>query len=383
MRRSLFFIFAVCAVAIMVGTQPAQRASAAQRCFVETQQCIDGRIAEFWEQNGGLAVFGLPIAAPETITVDGITIVSQRFERTRLELHPTLKAPYDVLLGRMGALQLAKQGRDWYTFPKTPAGAGCQTFAQTGHAVCGDFLTAWRANGLRIDAKAAVSEIESLALFGLPLSGVMTETLSDGKSYQVQWFERARFELHPENPAPYRVLLGLLGTEYSTVPTPTTVAAATVAVTPTPTAYSQDEFKKRVNAMPYGYWTTEFEQITFAAGGFNYYQVLYENIPDTGKRFLRCSVSLNNRRSIITDTVYIDINRLTLVDAEGRSYSVAKVPTNALPKGLFPSNAYPGRTISGEVVFEIPTSTFPTKLLYRYDSTKPTVVLTFDAEPFR
>jgi len=179
------------------------------------------------------------------------------------------------------------------------------------------------------------------------------------------------------------VLLGLLGTEYSTVPTPTTVAAATVAVTPTPTAYSQEEFKKRVNVMPRGYWTTEFEQITFAAGGFNYYQVLYENIPDTGKRFLRCSVSLNNRRSIITDTVYIDINRLTLVDAEGRIYSVAKVPTNALPKGLIPSNAYPGRTIGGEVVFEIPTSTFPTKLLYRYDPTKPTVVLTFDAEPFR
>ena len=28
----------------------------------------------------------------------------------------------------------------------------------------------------------------------------MAETLADGKSYQVQYFERARFELHPENP---------------------------------------------------------------------------------------------------------------------------------------------------------------------------------------
>jgi hypothetical protein len=28
-------------------------------------------------------------------------------------------------------------------------------------------------------------------LFGLPLSDLMTETLSDGKQYQVQWFERA------------------------------------------------------------------------------------------------------------------------------------------------------------------------------------------------
>ncbi len=29
----------------------------------------------------------------------------------------------------------------------------------------------------------------------------------------MQWFERACFELHPENPPPYTVLLGLLGNE--------------------------------------------------------------------------------------------------------------------------------------------------------------------------
>jgi hypothetical protein len=40
----------------------------------------------------------------------------------------------------------------------------------------------------------------------------MTEQL-EGKDYQVQWFERARFELHPENQPPYNVLLGLLGNE--------------------------------------------------------------------------------------------------------------------------------------------------------------------------
>jgi hypothetical protein len=51
-----------------------------------------------------------------------------------------------------------------------------------------------------------------LALFGLPLSDLMVEKIN-GKEYQVQWFERARFELHPENPAPYNVLLGLLGNE--------------------------------------------------------------------------------------------------------------------------------------------------------------------------
>jgi hypothetical protein len=34
---------------------------------------------------------------------------------------------------------------------------------------------------------------------------------TDGKTYPTQWFERARFEEHPETGAPYDVQLGLLG----------------------------------------------------------------------------------------------------------------------------------------------------------------------------
>jgi len=205
-------------IATTIGIFEPKRASAAQRCFVETNQCMDGRIAEFWEQNGGLAVFGFPIGPQEQITVDGKTITVQRFERNRLELHPGNKRPYDVLLGRLGADRLGQQGRDWFSFAKSGDTGGCRVFAETGHAVCGSILKAWRANGLQIDGKKAVSDAESLALFGMPLSGLMTETLSDGKQYQVQWFERARFELHPENAAPYDVLLGLLGIEVGVPP---------------------------------------------------------------------------------------------------------------------------------------------------------------------
>ena len=35
----------------------------------------------------------------------------------------------------------------------------------------------------------------------------------DNKVYRMQFFERAVFELHPENAAPYNVLLSLLGVE--------------------------------------------------------------------------------------------------------------------------------------------------------------------------
>jgi hypothetical protein len=41
----------------------------------------------------------------------------------------------------------------------------------------------------------------------------LMERGSDGRIYLTQWFERARFEYHSGNPAPYQVLLGRLGAE--------------------------------------------------------------------------------------------------------------------------------------------------------------------------
>jgi polysaccharide biosynthesis protein PslG len=117
-----------------------------------------------------------------------------------------------VLLGRLGPDRLTQQGRDWMTFAKSQAQGGCRFFPETGHNVCGEILAAWRANGLEFDGKRGKSEGENLALFGLPLSDEQTETI-EGKQYVVQWFERARFERHPENAPPFNVLLGLLGNE--------------------------------------------------------------------------------------------------------------------------------------------------------------------------
>jgi hypothetical protein len=117
-----------------------------------------------------------------------------------------------VLLGRLGADRLSQLGRDWMTFPKSQPQDGCRFFPETGHNVCGEILQAWHANGLEIDGRRGKSEGENLALFGLPLSDEQTETI-EGKQYTIQWFERARFERHPENAPPFNVLLGLLGNE--------------------------------------------------------------------------------------------------------------------------------------------------------------------------
>jgi hypothetical protein len=193
---------------------PALSAQAAEHiCFKEVPDCIEGRFAEYWRSNGGLAVFGLPLGPARQERVGGGTYLAQLFERNRFELHPENARPYDVLLGRLGDEQLKLQGRDWKGFPQGRPKSGCQYFETTGHAVCEPFLAYWRGHGLEFDGRKSTSEAESLALFGLPLGEPQVETNSSGDSVMTQWYERARFEFHPNNPDPYKVLLGRLGAE--------------------------------------------------------------------------------------------------------------------------------------------------------------------------
>src|SRR5689334_4948861 len=94
----------------------APRPQQEQRCFQQTNFCMSGRIREFWEENGGLPVFGYPIGDQRAEVIEGITYQAQWFERNRLELHPENARPYDVLIGRIGVDRLKQQGRDWMQF---------------------------------------------------------------------------------------------------------------------------------------------------------------------------------------------------------------------------------------------------------------------------
>lgn len=179
--------------------------------FPETQHTLRGTFRSYWERNGGLPIFGYPISE-EFVEPgeDGRNYTVQYFERHKLELHPENAAPYNVLLTRLGDVTLQRTGRSWFAFPKGIQQDGCVFFEQTGHSVCGGFLQYWRSNGLELDGRRGKIYDESLALFGQPLSEPQIETLADGQQYTVQWFERARFEYHPETDS---VLLGLLGND--------------------------------------------------------------------------------------------------------------------------------------------------------------------------
>jgi ELWxxDGT repeat protein len=192
-----------------------------QLCFPgKVSDCLSGRFLDFWSSNGGLAVFGYPIGrAAEMPNRDtGQTYLTQHLERNRFEYHPENAGPYDVLLGRLGDERLLQLGRNWQSEPRERGPqAGCLWFEQTGHNVCDQsggglgFKSYWQSHGLadsRLDSYG-----RSLALFGLPLTEPKMETNSSGDTVLTQWFERARFEFHPNNPDAYKVLLGLLGSE--------------------------------------------------------------------------------------------------------------------------------------------------------------------------
>ncbi len=179
------------------------QAQPGSRCFEETNQCIAGPIRAYWEANGGLEVFGYPITRQAVEEVEGQSLEVQWFERDRLEIQPD----GSVTAGRLGARLLELQGRPWQSFPTvegTPA--GCLFFAETGHSLCGAFLSYWQNNG-------------GLERFGFPITEPMNETIGDW-SGNVQYFERRRMELHVElSGTP--VLLGLLGRDVYTLLTGT------------------------------------------------------------------------------------------------------------------------------------------------------------------
>jgi hypothetical protein len=182
------------------------------RLFPETGKTLTGEFRRFWEQNGGLPIFGLPISDQrEEQTPEGRFVV-QYFERNRFELHPENPPGAQVLLGRLGETGLVQQGIDWQATPPSAPQPGCQYFAVTGRNVCEPFLSYWRTHGL-LDPHSSLEQ-RSLALFGLPLTEPRVETNAAGDTVLTQWFERARFEDHGAQ----GVLLGLLGSELSPLP---------------------------------------------------------------------------------------------------------------------------------------------------------------------
>lgn len=169
------------------------RAAEARLCFGDaTPYCVESEFLTYWESHGGLDINGYPLTDVFSQRLEnGQTYTVQYFERVRMEIHPENPPENRILLGQFGR---AMHPAD----PRVAPAPGAEYFPDTGHNVSGDFLDYWRASG-------------GLRQFGEPLSEEFRETLEDGRSYVVQYFERARFEHHPEKEPRYQVLLGQFG----------------------------------------------------------------------------------------------------------------------------------------------------------------------------
>jgi hypothetical protein len=189
-RGPLWLLLALLSGLFVTAARPAQSV----RCFGSDnsgQICVSGRLLQFWEEHGGLPVFGEPVTEPYVETTPEGTFTVQYFDNVRLELHPENAAPYDVLIGRLGAERLRETMRAAIQGKARPPEAGCRYFEETGKALCGPFLYFWRSHGLRFDDDPRISDSESLALLGLPLSTAVVRVNEAGSVEETQWFERA------------------------------------------------------------------------------------------------------------------------------------------------------------------------------------------------
>ncbi len=183
-------VIACCALLLVSGSYLPTRAAPAStgaRYFAQTGHSLVGNFLSYWQANGGLDRFGYPIS--EVIHDPGLDLDVQYVERGRLELHP--EADGAVMLGRIGAELVAAEH---CAFPNPSDTVGA-FFPQTGQRVPLVFFDYWQTRG-------------GLASYGYPISPAYTTS----EGLVVQWFERARFELHPENAGTnYNVLLTPLG----------------------------------------------------------------------------------------------------------------------------------------------------------------------------
>lgn len=168
---------------------PEASAQSSTRYYPQTGYSISGPFLTFFDQFGGLKIFGYPISG--VVQENGRSV--QYFERQRFEYHSEYAGTdYEVELSRLGQDLMPSSASS--VAANAQGQPGRLLIPQTGHTLGAPFLAYWKVNG-------------AIRVFGYPISEVVNEN-----GLQVQYFERARMEYHPEKEAlGYGVELGLLG----------------------------------------------------------------------------------------------------------------------------------------------------------------------------
>jgi hypothetical protein len=162
-----------------------------QLYIAETGHWITGEFLKTYQSvSDPSKIFGYPITEAFQDRVQDRII--QYFQRARFELVLNNPAELRVIISPLGEFLY----KPTEALPMPPNSPACQVFAETGYQVCYAFLDFFKANG-------------GAAQFGYPISNFEIHN-----NWIVQYFQRARFEWHPELPPGQRVVLGDLGREY-------------------------------------------------------------------------------------------------------------------------------------------------------------------------
>ncbi len=183
-RLTLAFLLAVVSTIAASSGVPAIQAASA------TGTDVAPVFRRFYDRYGGVPTFGYPLGP--AIIENGYLV--QYFERQRFEYHPEYAgSDYEVLLGLLGREIATREGRDLRPVAPVP---GRRYLPETGHTIAPEFVTYWETRG-------------GVRLFGYPITEPFWEN-----GLLIQYFERARFEYHPELAGtPWEVLLGRLGAQ--------------------------------------------------------------------------------------------------------------------------------------------------------------------------
>lgn len=184
------------ATVISLGTSFAQRE--VFRYFPETGHRVHGEfLNKFLSALDPSLVYGDPITGEfQTQTVPKYpNLIVQYFHRARFEYHPENPVELQVVLSNLGELIYELDQPGLVVSAPTNFSA-CRYFKDTDHHVCYAFLDFFDAYG-------------GIAQFGYPISEI---EIHEGRL--VQYFQRARFEWHPELSSGQRVKLTDLGDHY-------------------------------------------------------------------------------------------------------------------------------------------------------------------------
>lgn len=161
------------------------------RYFPETGHSVrDDFLVAYESAVDPVKIYGYPITEAYENPTTGRLV--QYFQRAHFELHPESAPELRVNRTLLGEI-LYKPGQELSITPDFPA---CRYFPETDHQVCYAFLDFFNNSG-------------GIAQFGYPISEIEIQN-----DRMVQYFQRARFEWHPELQSGQRVTLTDLGRLY-------------------------------------------------------------------------------------------------------------------------------------------------------------------------